>query len=404
MKLSSKWVDSEQCIRNNLQPLKRLPHKPIIEKPTDSRIEINVEKEDESGGKGGASEKRDLLGPQQKPLFSPLLNAAHPPWIARLWSPSWVPEKVESALQRVLTAHIRSEMGEELRDQDFLQSWTISQESVRVFDPTSLSIKIFIVGSNPESGPCRSPSVEEVINEYNADLACRNKRRKTCQDTPGPSTEDPEIAIGFPDWHADPRYVHIFHDLQEVQIPSRPPHLPRLYRHVSANERAKKFEEVDEVPQGPLSEMDNHDLFRVTCGDWIMACDLHGIGSAIDDIVKVFIPMKYIVLLGTISAETIAGVQAARAMALGAEETRDVICLPIELNDEGTRKITPVKPENHCYSLDITSECQTKLSVPNCNARIRDGKAGNATQMRFKVLNAAVKMFDEGFQEAPLKM
>lgn len=45
----------------------------------------------------------------------------------------------------------------------------------------------------------------------------------------------PELLKGFPNWFTDPRFTHIFSDLERIEISNRPPTLPTLYKYVGSN-------------------------------------------------------------------------------------------------------------------------------------------------------------------------
>ena len=93
---------------------------------------------------------------------------------------------------------------------------------------------------------------------------------------------------GFPDWSSDPRYTHIFSDLEKVVIDKRPPTLPTLYKYTgsaihpvrhtyaegelpstyiyifdSSPEGIKYAQEVSliqSVPYGPVKDMSNYGM------------------------------------------------------------------------------------------------------------------------------------------------
>lgn len=140
----------------------------------------------------------------------------------------------------------------------------------------------------------------------------------------------------FPDWFIDPQFSHIFKNLVKVSMPGRPSTLPTIYRYVSSDthpvrhrydktkggntyiyifdstpggsELSHRLSLLHQTPQGPVDQVEKlgmycilganrqltlivyQGLLRLHAGDWFMARDLHGSGSADGDIAQFYIP------------------------------------------------------------------------------------------------------------------
>ena len=165
----------------------------------------------------------------------------------------------------------------------------------------------------------------------------RRDRAFTPDDTDAFAT-NPGTLDAFPDWFTDPQFSHIFKDLVKVSMPDRASTLPTIYRYVSpeahpvrhrydkakggntyiyvfdstprGSELAHRLSLLHQTPQGPVDQVESlgtycilgvsrelmliviQGLLRLHAGDWFMARDLYGSGSADGDVAQFYIPQS----------------------------------------------------------------------------------------------------------------
>lgn len=106
-----------------------------------------------------------------------------------------------------------------------------------------------------------------------------------------PIPTDEDLERGYPDWFADPKFASVFHDLEAVPLPNRPPSLPRLYRYTGNQhplrhlqdetapaetyvylydptdegfQLACKLGSVHEIPKGPVNRMKDLGMYDLS--------------------------------------------------------------------------------------------------------------------------------------------
>ncbi|KAH9914548.1 uncharacterized protein B0H18DRAFT_1144304 [Fomitopsis serialis] len=224
----------------------------------------------------------------------------------------------------------------------------------------------------------------------------------------------------------DEEYLDVFKDLESLELPQRPKHLPPLFLykgndmhplrqhrmngHIgntyvyvmdtsqSGLENAMTCGEKDKVPHMPKAEIEKLGLVEMKPGDWIMARSLCNGGDPLKDVVQGFVPGSDLMN----SDKWAAWLDCCKTM-LGPKENRspEAGSTPFEQYSDGTR-IKPVKDGTRCYQTGFTYEKPTLNCAPNANSKLgSNGKVDELTHMRSVLNNLGIDIALDGFAECP---